>query len=218
MSTSFDPRSLNESLLETSPFREFDRWFAFAERTGVKQPEAMSLATAALDGTPSLRLVLFKGWVREAFSFYTHYPSRKGRELGENPKAALAFHWPEHDLQIRAEGGVERTTPEESEAYFHSRPRESQLGAHASQQGALLDSPETFHRRYREAEDRFRDQKVPLPQTWGGFRVVPDVIEFWVGKPYRLHDRFVYLREPRNGSGAVSSSSSSSWKIIRLYP
>jgi pyridoxamine 5'-phosphate oxidase len=204
----FDPRQLTDNELLANPLEEFQRWFTFAQVAGVRQPEAMALATSTPDGIPSVRYVLFKGILREAFAFYTHFPSRKGRELEANPRAAVAFHWPEFELQIRIEGRVDKATSEESESYFHSRPRDSQLGAHASDQGRPLSSPELFHERFDAVKKRFEGQPVPLPHHWGGFRLVPDNIEFWIGRPFRLHDRFLYLK----------AAQSNSWERLRLYP
>lgn len=164
------------------------------------------LATADATGRPSARLVLLRGADARGFVFFTHYDSRKGRELTENPQAALCFFWPSLDEQIRIEGRVERVSADESDTYFASRPRGSQLGAWASDQSSVLPSRETLEEKYREIERRFEGQAVQRPPFWGGFRLTPVRIEFWYGRPDRLHDRLVYVRD------------GSAWRIERLYP
>jgi len=178
------------------------------ERAGNRQVDTAPVALATVDasGQPSVRLVLLRGVDERGFAFFTNYNSRKARELDANPKAAMTFHWPTLEEQIRIEGTVERVSAAESDAYFDSRPRGSQLGAWASEQSAVLPSRETLEAKYREIEKRFADQPIPRPPFWGGYRLVPHRIEFWFGRPDRLHDRLVYTRE---GDG---------WKIERLYP
>jgi pyridoxamine 5'-phosphate oxidase len=165
-----------------------------------------ALATADAAGRPSARIVLVRHVDPRGFVFHTNYDSRKGKDLAANPRAALCFYWPTLDEQIRVEGAVERLTAEESDAYFASRPRGSQLGAWASEQSAKLESREALEDRYRQTEARFGDGPVPRPPFWGGFRLSPIRVEFWYGRPDRLHDRVLYVRE---GQG---------WKIERLYP
>ena len=167
----------------------------------------VALATADRDGRPSVRMVLLRGADERGFAFFTHFGSRKGRELAENPHAALCFHWPALDEQIRVEGPVERMSDAEADVYFASRPRGSQLGAWASEQSDLLSAREVLEQRYREIERRFEGQPVPRPPFWGGFRLSPVRIEFWFGRPDRLHDRVLYTREAEGG-----------WRIERLYP
>jgi pyridoxamine 5'-phosphate oxidase len=167
-------------------------------------PAALATATAA--GVPSVRMVLLRAVDERGFVFHTNYNSRKALELIGNPRAALCFHWHSLEEQIRIEGGVERLSSEESDEYFKSRPRGSQLGAWASKQSAVLPSRETLEQEYRELERRFDGQPVPRPEFWGGFRLIPNRIEFWFGRPDRLHDRLLYVRE---GAG---------WTINRLYP
>jgi pyridoxamine 5'-phosphate oxidase len=164
------------------------------------------LATADSSGRPAARLVLLRGADSRGFVFFTNYDSRKGRELTENPQAALCFYWGSLDEQIRIEGRVTQVAPEESDAYFAGRPRGSQLGAWASDQSRVLSSRETLEEKYREVERRFEGQPVQRPPFWGGFRLTPVRIEFWYGRPDRLHDRVVYVRE------------STGWRIERLYP
>ncbi len=181
------------------------------ERAAAHQVDTapVALATANAAGQRSARLVLLRGADARGFSFFTNYNSRKGRELTENPHAALCFHWLALDEQIRVEGRVERLSAEESDAYFAGRPRGSQLGAWASDQSAVLPTRETLEEAYRATERRFDGQaSVPRPPFWGGFRIVPRRIEFWYGRPDRLHDRLVY---PRADDAAA-------WSIQRLYP
>jgi pyridoxamine 5'-phosphate oxidase len=166
----------------------------------------VALATADANGRPSVRMVLLRGVDERGFVFHTNYNSRKARELVANPHAALCFHWHTLEEQIRVEGRVERLSAEESDVYFLTRPRGSQLGAWASDQSAILPSRETLEEQYRDVERRFEGVPVPRPPFWGGFRLVPERIEFWFGRPDRLHDRVSYTRE----GGA--------WKIERLYP
>jgi pyridoxamine 5'-phosphate oxidase len=166
----------------------------------------VALATANAQGRPSVRMVLLRGTDERGFAFFTNFDSRKGRELAENPHAALCFHWATLDEQIRIEGTVDRLPDAEADAYFASRPRGSQLGAWASDQSQPLPSRETLEERYREVERRFGDGPVQRPPFWGGFRLVPNRIEFWYGRPDRLHDRVVYIRDRAR------------WRIERLYP
>ena len=174
----------------TDPFALFDHWFAEARAAEVNEPEAMAVATTGADGQPSVRMVLLKAHGPEGFVFYTHERSAKGADLAENPRAALLFHWKSLRRQIRIEGTVERTS--EADAYFASRSRDSQLGAWASDQSRPLDSRATFEQRFEEAKRRFEGQDVPCPEGWGGYRVIPDRIEFWTDRPHRLHERRLF--------------------------
>ncbi len=188
-----------------NPFSQFRTAVERASARGV-DTTPVALATADADGRPSVRIVLLRGVDERGFVFHTNYRSRKGHELDANPYAALCFHWPTLEEQIRIEGAVTRLPPDESDAYFAGRPRESQLGAWASTQSAILESREKFDAQYAATEARFADQPVPRPPHWGGFRIDPSRIEFWYGRTARLHDRILYVRE-----GTV-------WKVHRLYP
>lgn len=198
---------LSEADLDADPVVQFRSWLATAVAEDPLDPTAMVLATADSEGRPSARVVLLKGIDDRGFVFYTNYLSRKGRDLDENPQAALVFFWPALDRQVRVEGAVERTSREESEAYFASRPLGSRLGAWASQQSEVLAGREELEERLRELEARFAAGDVPLPDFWGGFRLRPDLVEFWQGRPSRLHDRFRYTRHAEAG-----------WRIERLSP
>ena len=198
--------TLDERDVDADPIRQFERWFADAAAARVPEPNAMTLSTATRDGVPSARIVLLKGVDANGFAFYTDYRSRKGAELAENPLAALTFLWKEIERQVRITGSVARVSTEESEAYFRTRPPGSRLGAWASHQSAVLASREELQARVQDMAARFPDGDVPLPPHWGGFRVAPDEIEFWQGRPDRLHDRLLYRRGERG------------WEISRLSP
>jgi pyridoxamine 5'-phosphate oxidase len=198
--------SLREGDVDADPIRQFEAWFADAVSAKVPEPNAMTLATASRDGVPAARIVLLKGVDANGFVFYTDYRSRKGAELTENPLAALTFLWKEIERQVRITGSVARVSTAESEAYFRTRPPGSRLGAWASRQSSVITSREELESQVREVAARFPDGDVPLPPHWGGFRVVPDEIEFWQGRQDRLHDRLLYRRgEP-------------GWTIVRLSP
>jgi pyridoxamine 5'-phosphate oxidase len=179
----------------TDPFALFDEWFAEAKAGEPNDPEAMALATADTAANPSVRMVLLKGHGPEGFVFFTNEESEKGRELKENPSAALLFHWKSLRRQVRIEGEVERVSSDESDAYFATRSRDSQLGAWASRQSRPLADRETFERRYDEMKRRFEGQLVSRPDYWGGFRLVPRSFEFWQDRPHRLHERRRFERD-----------------------
>ncbi len=199
--------SLDEKDLHANPFKQFETWFQDARDAGVDEPNAMTLATATKDGKPSARIVLLKGLDERGFVFFTNYESRKGRELRENPNAALCFHWQKLERQVNIVGSVEKISTEDSEAYFNSRPLASRYGAWASRQSEPLESKAALLARVAELALKYPIGNVPLPPFWGGFRVVPDELQFWQGQPSRLHDRFRYLKQT-NGV----------WKIDRLSP
>ncbi len=197
---------LPEDAAGRDPIALFDRWFGDAKRSGILLPETMALATCDKDGRPAARMVLLKAFDARGFVFYTNYVSRKSEELDDNPNAALLFHWPILERQVRIEGPAERLSVEESAAYFSTRPRGSQLGAWASKQSAPLEHPKELRDRFRKYKDKYSGGEVPWPRFWGGYRVSPRVIEFWQGRLNRLHDRVLYKKE--NGE----------WECSRLYP
>jgi pyridoxamine 5'-phosphate oxidase len=189
------------------PIAQFDRWFTDATLAKVPEPNAMTLATADASGGPHARIVLLKGFDARGFVFFTNYASRKGRELDANPQAALCFFWPAMERQVRIEGTVEKVSRQESDEYFHSRPIGSQVGAWVSKQSEVIATREELDRREAELLTQFGARPVPLPDDWGGYRVIPTRIEFWQGRPSRLHDRLEYVRQ---GDGT--------WKLQRLSP
>jgi pyridoxamine 5'-phosphate oxidase len=206
MRSEYTRAALAEADVDADPVAQFGRWFEQAEQAGLLEPTAMTLATATPDGRPSARMVLLRGFDQRGFVFYSNYDSRKGAELAANPLAALVLWWGELERQVRVEGRVERTSRAESEAYFHSRPPGSQLSAAASPQSRVIEGRAVLEQRVARLAARHPDGQVPLPPFWGGFRVVPEVVEFWQGRPNRLHDR---LRYTRAGPG---------WRIERLAP
>jgi pyridoxamine 5'-phosphate oxidase len=197
--------TINDGAPARDPIAEFQQLFA---RAAAREPDAtaVALATADAAGAPSVRMVLLKAVDPAGFVFFTNYESRKAAELAVNPGAALCFYWPTIGVQVRVEGGVERVTAAESEAYFATRPRESQLGAWASRQSRPLASAEALREEFARTSERFAGQPVPRPPVWGGFRVLPRRIEFWHSGEHRLHDRILYTRA---GEG---------WTVERLFP
>ncbi len=181
--------------MSDDPFTLFDSWYAEAKQSEPNDPNAVALATADVEGRPSVRMVLLKGHGPDGFVIYTNRESRKAGELAANPQGALLFHWKSLRRQIRIEGPVSWATDEESDAYFASRGRDSQLGAWASEQSRPLDSRETFEQRFAEMTAKFDGQNVPRPPHWGGYRVTPTRIEFWQDRAHRLHERRLFTRE-----------------------
>ena len=198
---------LSEKDVARDPFRQFEKWFQEAEAAKLVEPNAAVLSTATKDGRPSSRMILLKGIDGRGFVFYTNYSSRKGMELESNPHVSFMFPWVALERQVIIEGSVTKVTREESEAYFHIRPRSSQLAAWASSQSTILSGREALEDAMKAVEKKFSGVDAPLPPHWGGFRIIPETVEFWQGRRSRLHDRLRYRREP-NGS----------WVIERLSP
>lgn len=199
---------LSKADLNSNPIEQFDIWFQQALNADLIEPNAMTLATATSDGKPTARIVLLKGVSQKGFVFYTNYESQKGRQLIANPYAALVFLWDKLERQIRIEGKVEKLTVEESAEYFHSRPKASQLGAWASDQSRVIPNREVLEQKLASLQEQYSaDATIPLPEHWGGFRVIPNRIEFWQGRPSRLHDRLVY-----------DLQADGNWSIDRLSP
>lgn len=199
--------SLDRSDLAAEPTKQFEKWFKDAISADIPDPTAMILATAGTDRRPTARTVLLKGFDTRGFVFYSNYQSRKGQQLTENPYASLLFAWTSLERQVEVRGTVSRVTPEETEAYFYSRPIGNQIGAWASAQSSVIESRTTLEKRVTALMEKYRGQTVPVPPFWGGFRVAPESIEFWQGRPSRLHDR---LRYTRTENGA--------WRVDRLSP
>lgn len=197
---------LTEDSVQGDPVEQFRFWFDEALRAEQPDPEAMTLSTATREGVVSARIVLLKGFDQSGFVFYTNYQSQKSRELVDNPCAAMTFYWPALNRQIRIEGTTEKVSQQESEEYFLTRPRGSQIGAWTSPQSEEIPDRETLERKLAEMEERFKDQSIPCPLFWGGFRLKPILFEFWQGRESRLHDRILYRRQDEI------------WQISRLAP
>ena len=204
----YEQGALEEATIAADPIEQFSLWYDAAVAAKVPEPEAMTLSTATPQGRPSERIVLLRGFDARGFCFFTNYESHKGRELAANPFAALTFHWAELERQIRIEGRVERTSPDESDAYFASRPSTSRIGAWSSPQSQTIPSRETLEELFAKfRSDHPDDSAIPRPEHWGGFRLTPDRIEFWQGRPSRLHDRLYFQRE-----------AAGPWQLQRLAP
>jgi pyridoxamine 5'-phosphate oxidase len=199
--------ALDRAELKPSPFEQFAVWFAEAMEAKVVEPNAMSLATTGKDGRPLVRTVLLKGYDERGFVFYTNLESRKGRQMAENPQVSVLFPWLALERQVIICGDVEKVSAAETASYFATRPRGSQIGAWASPQSSIITTRELLEEKWEEMKRKFADGPIPLPSWWGGYRIVPREIEFWQGRPSRLHDRFLYSREAQGA-----------WKIERLAP
>lgn len=200
--------NLLETEVDSDPIKQFASWFEEALNADLLEPNAMTLATASSDGKPSARIVLLKGYDERGFVFYTNYESTKGRQLIANPQAALVFLWDKLERQIRIEGKVVKIDGKESDRYFHSRPISSQIGAWTSDQSRVIPNREVLEKRQQELVQKYSDgATIPRPPHWGGFRLIPDVIEFWQGRPSRLHDRLIYRLQD-----------DATWEIVRLAP
>ena len=200
-------KALVESEIEADAIKQFNIWWQDALEAKISEVNAMTVATASADGMPSARTMLLKGFSEKGFVFFTNYESYKGQQLAENPKACLVFFWKELERQVRITGLIEKTSDQESDAYFQSRPKESQLGAIASPQSQVIESRQWLDDRYKKNADQFNNATIQRPAHWGGFLVRPVIIEFWQGRPGRLHDRIQY-----------SISEDGSWKVERLAP
>ena len=205
--TEYSKSSLDLKSVDADPIAQFTKWFNEAMTAQVPEPNAMTLSTVSSSGGPSSRIVLLKGIEKYQFVFYTNYQSQKGKELEQNPACALNFFWPQLERQVRIEGIAERVSPEAADQYFQSRPRASQIGAWASPQSTMVKDRAILEERFKQIEEQYKDRKVlPRPKQWGGFGVSPLEIEFWQGRPSRLHDRIVYTRIDN------------AWQINRLAP
>ena len=198
---------LDERDVDANPFRQFEKWFQEAIDAKLDLPDAMTLATATRDGMPSARIVLLRGFDERGFVFYTDYESQKGEELAENPNAALVFYWRELDRQVRITGQVNKVSRENSNNYFQSRPVDSRLAALASKQSEVIPNRAVLEERFKQLAAQYQDEEIPLPSDWGGYRLYTNIIEFWSGRPSRLHDRLRYTREPNDN-----------WRIERISP
>ncbi len=200
-------QGLNEADADPNPFGQFKVWFEQARNAQLPEPNAMTIATASLDGKPSARMVLLKDYDQRGFVFYTNYDSDKGQQLLTNPWGAIAFWWAQLERQVRITGRVEQVSEAEADQYFKSRPKGSQLGAWASNQSQIIPNREVLEQRLQQLKDEYENKAVMRPPHWGGFRVIPDQIEFWQGRPSRLHDRILYQRGEDGG-----------WFLQRLSP
>ena len=197
---------LTEENINLNPFKQFDIWFKEAKNIGLKDPNAMNVASATKDGVPSSRMVLLKSYDENGFVFYTNYTSRKSREIIDNPTVALNFFWDALERQVRVEGTISKVDPKISDEYFSSRSRLSQLGAHASNQSQIIENYDVITSKLDELEKKYDGKEIPRPDHWGGFIIVPKTIEFWQGHEGRIHDRLKFHKE------------NSGWNLVRLSP
>ena len=198
--------SLSEGDVEKDPFLQFGRWWNEAINAQIDEVNAMTLATATSSGKPSARIVLLKGYDEKGFVFFTNYMSRKGQEIAQNGQATLLFFWKELERQVRIEGRIEKISAEENDEYFHSRPEGSRIGAWSSPQSQVIKDRTVIEENVKQYTEKFANGNIPRPEHWGGYKVVPEYIEFWQGRPSRLHDRILYTID------------GSTWKIERLAP
>lgn len=205
MRLNYEQGQLLESNIEMNPFELFSKWFDQAVEAKIIEPNAMTIATATKEGIPSARVVLLKGFDETGFVFYTNYHSRKGKELNDNPFAAILFWWREFERQIRIEGKIEKISRKESEEYFNQRPLKSRYGTLASEQSEIIENREVLEKRFTDLEKQY-GANPPTPENWGGYKLIPAKFEFWQGRTSRLHDRICYHKENNN------------WKIFRLQP
>lgn len=200
-------QSLSEQDVDANPIKQFEKWFQQALASGIEEPNAMTFATSTTDGKPSARTVLLKGIKENGFVFFTNYESKKGKQINDNPFACLVFFWKELERQVRIEGEIKKITDEESDEYFASRPLESRIGAWSSPQSKVIESREVLEKNVAYFTNKYQSQNIPRPPRWGGYILVPSLIEFWQGGPGRLHDRLQYSIDKTN-----------SWIIQRLAP
>lgn len=202
----FAKQSLDEKQVDENPIAQFEKWFKEAVEAKVNEPNAMTICTATIEGKPSARIVLLRNFNENGFVYYTNYNSRKGLEIQANPQCALLFFWPELERQVRIDGSIEKQSAEDSDLYFRTRPRTSKLGAWTSEQSKVIANRDILESEYEKFSAMFPGEEVPRPPHWGGYTVNPSTIEFWQGRPSRLHDRILYTKENK------------AWKIERLAP